>query len=179
MLVRLAIRVRSAGYVIARVHATASDAGEDVIAVVVGGALVLSHGNSGATSPVRIADCSLRTLADVVALGVDAVGTVPAGVVRALVHVHAAVLGVSFVASLAHAPWWIAWRALRVDAAREPIAGVCGSYKRPNPCDETLRFDSSTKVFDNDTHSCKGSHREDHCKTAGDRHIPQAARISR
>lgn len=124
MFVRLAVGVRSARYVVARIHTSPADAGEDVVAIVVRGALVLRDRDPGATGSVRVAHGSLRTLADVVALRVDAVGAVSARVVRALVHVHAAVLGVSFVACLAHAPWRIAGCTLRVYTAWEPVARI-------------------------------------------------------
>lgn len=121
--VRLAVSVRPAGYVVARVHASAVHACEQIVAVVVRAALVLGHG-SGAPAPVRVAHRAPRAFADVVAFRVDAVGAVPAGVVRALVHVHATVLGIPLVAGLAHASRWIARRALGVYAAWKPVARI-------------------------------------------------------
>lgn len=123
MFVRLAVSVRPARYVVARVHASAVHAGEQVVAVVVRGALVLGHG-SGTTAPVRIAHRPPRTFADVVAFRVDAVGAVPARIVRALVHVHATVLGIPLVTGLAHAPRGIARRALGVYTAWKPVARI-------------------------------------------------------
>lgn len=124
MLVGLTVRVRPARYIVARVCASSADAGKDVVAVVVRRALALRHRDACAPSAIWISDCSLRTLADMIALRVDAVGSVPARVVRALVDIHATVLGVSFVASLAHAPRRIAGSALRVDATWETVARI-------------------------------------------------------
>lgn len=124
MLVGLAVGIRPAGYVVARIHASAVHTGEDVIAVVVGGTLVLRYDDAGTAAAIRITHCSLWTLANMVALGVDAVGAVSARIIRALVHVDAAVLRVTFVTSLAHAPWWIARCALRVDTAWESVARI-------------------------------------------------------
>lgn len=123
MFVRLAVSVRPAGYVVARVHASAVHACEQIVAVVVRAALVLGHG-SGAPAPVRVAHRAPRTFADVVAFRVDAISAVAAGVVRALVHVHATVLGIPLVAGLAHASRWIARRALGVYAAWKPVARI-------------------------------------------------------
>lgn len=122
--VGFAVRVRTTWYVVTGVHASAANACEDVIAVVIGGALVLRNSDSGATSAVRIADGTSGAFADVIALGVDAVGVVAAGVVRALVHIHATVLGISFVTSLAHAPGRVARCAFCVDATWEPVARI-------------------------------------------------------
>lgn len=123
MFVRLAISVRPARYVVARVHASAVHACEQIVAVVVRAALVLGHG-SGAAAPVRVAHRTPRAFADVVALRVDAIGAVPARIIRALVHVHASVLGIPLVTSLAHAPRWIAGRALGVYTAWKPVARI-------------------------------------------------------
>lgn len=125
--VGFAVRVRTTWYVVTGVHASAANACEDVIAVVIGGALVLRNSDSGATSAVRIADGTSGAFADVIALGVDAVGVVAAGVVRALVHIHATVLGISFVTSLAHAPGRVARCAFCVDATWEPVARICNT----------------------------------------------------
>lgn len=124
MLVRFAIGIWPARYVVARVHAPSVHTSENIITVVVGRALVLCDSDSRTTSTVRITHCSLWTLADVVTLGVDAVCTVSAGIVRAFVHIDASMLRISLVASLAHAPWWIAWGTLRVDTTRETITGI-------------------------------------------------------
>lgn len=123
MLVRLAISVWPARYIVARVRAPTVDAGEQIVAIVVRGTLVLGHG-SGTTTSIRIAHCPLRTFANVIAFRVDAIGTVSARIIRALVHIHATVLRIPLVTSLAHAPRWIAWRAFRVYAAWKSVARI-------------------------------------------------------
>lgn len=125
MLVRLAVRVRAAGYVVAGIDATAVNARQVILAVVVRRALALAGRDPRAADTVRVADHTLGAFAHVVTLRVDAVGAVAAGVVRALVHVDAAVLRVALEAGLAHAARRVARRASRIDAAREAIAGIC------------------------------------------------------
>jgi len=63
----------------------------------------------------------------VIALRVDAVRTVAAGIIRAFVHINATVLRVTLEASLAHAPRRIARGAPRVNAAWETVAGIYGN----------------------------------------------------
>lgn len=125
MLVGLAVRVRAAGYVVAGVHAAAVHARQVILALVVRRALALAGRDPGATGTVRIADHAFRALAHMVTLGVDAVSAVAAGIVRAFVHVDAAVLRVALEAGLAHAARRIARRAPRVNAARETVARIC------------------------------------------------------
>lgn len=124
MLVRLAVRVRAAGYVLAGIYAAALHARQVILAIVVRRALALAGRNSRAANTVRIADHTSRAFACVSALRIDAIRAVTAGIVRAFVHVDAAVLRVTLEAGLAHAPRWIARGALRVDAAWEAITGI-------------------------------------------------------
>lgn len=127
MLVGFAIRVRTAGYIFARIDATSVNAGQVILAVVVGRALALAGRDSHAAGAVRIADRALRALAYVISFRVDAVGAVAARVVRAFVHVDATVLRVTLEAGLAHASRRIARRAPRVYAAWETVAGICNN----------------------------------------------------
>lgn len=124
MFIGLTVRVRAAGYTVTGVDAAAVHARQIILAIVVRRALALAGRDSRATNAIRIADHTLRTLAHVIALRVDAVRAVAAGIVRALVHVDATVLRIALEAGLAHASRRIVRRALRVDAARETVARI-------------------------------------------------------
>lgn len=124
VLVGLAIRVRTAGYIVARINAAALDARQIILAIVVDGTLALAGRNSRTAGAVRIADHTSGTLAHVISLGVNAIRAVAARIVRALVHVDAAVLRIALEASLAHASRRIARRAFRVNAAWETVARI-------------------------------------------------------
>lgn len=124
MLVRLAVRIWTAGYVVAGIDTASLDTRQVILAIVVGRAFAFTGRHSRATSTVRITEHTSGALAHMTALCIYAIGTVTAGIVRAFVHVDTTVLGVTLKPSLAHAPRWIAWGAPRVDATRETIAGI-------------------------------------------------------
>lgn len=125
MLIGLAVRVGTAGHVVAGIDATSVNARQVIFAIVVRRALALAGRDSCAAGAVRIANHALGALAHVISLRVDAVRAVTAGVIRTFVHVDAAVLRVALETGLAHASRWIARRASRVDTARETVAGIC------------------------------------------------------
>ena len=103
MLVGLAVGIRSAGHVIARIDTASLYTGEVVLTVVVRGALLLGHGSAGAADTVWIARGAARTFARVAALGIETVGTAATWVVRAFIDVDTAMLWISLVARQAHA----------------------------------------------------------------------------
>lgn len=126
--VGFAIGVWSASQVVAGVDTASVVAGEIVIAVLVGGALLLGLWPSATDAPgaVRITRRTRCALAHVTALNVVAPGGGSARVgYRALVHVDAADLWIARVARLTHALWWIARRALGIYSAREAVAWIC------------------------------------------------------
>lgn len=105
--VRFAIGIGSAGHIVAWIDAASLDAGQVVLAVVVGRAFLLGLGTSGAASAVRIAGHTPRAFAYVTTFGVEAVGTPTAGVVRAFVYVDAAVLWIALVTRQTHTSRWV------------------------------------------------------------------------
>lgn len=125
MLIRLAVGIRTARYVIAWIDTASLNARQVILAVVVRRALAFTGRDSRAASTVWISDHSFRTLAHVAALRVDAVCTMTARIIRAFVHVNATVLRIPLKASLAHASRRIARCAPRVNTAWEAIAGIC------------------------------------------------------
>lgn len=133
MFIRLAVCVWSTRYIVTRIHASSIDTSEDIVAIVVRRTFVLSHSDSSTTTAVRIAHCSLWTLANVITLGVNTVGTVTTGIISTLVHVHTTVLRITFVTSLAHTPRWIAWCTFCVYTAWEPVTRIW-KLKREHVC---------------------------------------------
>lgn len=105
--VRLAVGIGSTGHIVTRIDTASLDAGQVILAVIVGRALLLSLGPSGATRAVRIAGHATRALTYVTAFGVEAVGTPTAGVVRAFVYIDAAVLWIALVTRQTHTSRWI------------------------------------------------------------------------
>lgn len=124
MFVRLAVGVGSAGHVVTRIDAAALDAGQVVLAVVVGRALLLRLGTPGAAHAVRIAGHAARTFAHMTALGVEAVGTPAAGIAGAFVYIDAAVLWIALVTRQTHTARWVRWCAFGVQATWESVARI-------------------------------------------------------
>lgn len=125
MVLRFAVGVRSANQTPARADTGPFDASEGVSAIAVQSAFRL-HATSIQNAPalVRIPGHSLGTHALVPSLLVQAVRTVSARSVQAFVDVDASLERIALEAGLAHALGRVARRALGVDSAREPLAGV-------------------------------------------------------
>lgn len=124
MFIRLAIRVWPARYIVARINTTSLDACQIIFAIVVRRTLAFAGRNSRAANTVRITDHTFGTLAHVISLRVDAIRPMTARIIRALVHVDAAMLRITFETSLAHASWRIARSAFRINTTWKTVARI-------------------------------------------------------